>query len=117
MLFFQLMSRRCERAATVLTSNEGFESGARSLGMPSWPGRRSIASSTTANIRGNSHRMRQHADLQHLLQPHDPPTPRPRSSPSAAEPATFSAAVDQHEQRHARTRVECDRARISCRAR
>ncbi len=27
------------------------------------------------NIRGNSYRMRQHADLQHLLQPPDPPPP------------------------------------------
>ncbi|HEY0995655.1 MAG TPA: ATP-binding protein [Gemmatimonadaceae bacterium] len=37
MFFFQLMSRRDEHAVTVLTSSKGFEEGARSSAMTSWP--------------------------------------------------------------------------------
>ena len=36
MLFFQLMTRRYEQAATVLTSNKGFEEWGEILPMMSW---------------------------------------------------------------------------------
>jgi DNA replication protein DnaC len=78
MLFFQLMSRRYERAATVLTSNKGFEEWGEIFGddvMASALIDRLVHHCHIVNIRGNSYRMRQHADLQHLLQPPDRPTP------------------------------------------
>jgi DNA replication protein DnaC len=48
MLFFQLMTRRYEDASTVLTSNKGLRSGARSSATRSWPPPSSTASCTTA---------------------------------------------------------------------
>ncbi len=82
MLFFQLMSRRYERASTVLTSNKGFEDWGDIFGddvMASALIDRLVHHCHIVNIRGNSYRMRQHADLQQLLHPPDPtPTRRGR---------------------------------------
>jgi DNA replication protein DnaC len=81
MLFFQLMSRRYERASTVLTSNKGFEDWGDVFGddvMASALIDRLVHHCHIVNIRGNSYRMRQHADLQQLLSPTEPPTPRRR---------------------------------------
>jgi len=75
MLFFQLMSRRYERAATVLTSNKGFEEWGEIFGdavMASALIDRLVHHCHIVNIRGNSYRMRQHADLQQLLNPAEP---------------------------------------------
>jgi len=79
MLFFQLMSRRYERASTALTSNKSFEEWGEVFGddvMASALIDRLVHHCHIVNIRGNSYRMRQHADLQQLLSPTEPPTPR-----------------------------------------
>jgi DNA replication protein DnaC len=81
MLFFQLMSRRYEHAATVLTSNKGFEEWGEVFGddvMASALIDRLVHHCHIVNIRGNSYRMRQHADLQQLLSPAEAPPHRPR---------------------------------------
>jgi DNA replication protein DnaC len=52
-LFFQIIGRRYEHASTVLTSNKSFEGWGEVLG----------------DIRGNSYRMRGHADLWQSLAP------------------------------------------------
>ena len=78
MLFFQLMSRRYEHASTVLTSNKGFEEWGEVFGddvMASALIDRLAHLRHIVNIRGNSYRMRQHADLQQLLNPAETPTP------------------------------------------
>jgi DNA replication protein DnaC len=72
MLFFQLMSRRYETASTVLTSNKGFEDWGEVFGddvLASALIDRLVHHCHIVNIRGNSFRMRQHADLQQLLSP------------------------------------------------
>ena len=66
MLFFQLMSRRYERAASVLTSNKGFEEWGSIFGddvMATALIDRLIHHCHVVNIRGNSYRMREHRDL------------------------------------------------------
>ena len=81
MLFFQLMSRRYERAATVLTSNKSFDEWGEVFGddvMASALIDRLVHHCHIVNIRGNSYRMRQHADLQRLLSPTPPPPVHPR---------------------------------------
>ena len=84
MLFFQLMSRRYETASTVLTSNKGFEDWGEVFGddvMASALIDRLVHHCHIVNIRGNSFRMRQHADLQQLLSPQAEPSsgrPTPR---------------------------------------
>jgi len=81
MLFFQLMSRRYERASTVLTSNKGFDEWGEVFGddvMASALIDRLVHHCHIVNIRGNSYRMRQHADLQRLLSPTPSPPPHPR---------------------------------------
>jgi DNA replication protein DnaC len=91
MLFFQLMSRRYETASTVLTSNKGFEDWGEVFGddvMASALIDRLVHHCHIVNIRGNSFRMRQHADLQQLLSPQPEtasgrPTPRRRHRPEA----------------------------------
>ena len=63
MLFFQLMSRRYEHAATVLTSNKGFEDWGTIFGddvMASALIDRLLHHCHIVNIRGNSYRMRHH---------------------------------------------------------
>jgi hypothetical protein len=72
MLFFHLLSRRYEHAATVLTSNRSFEEWGEVFGddvMASALIDRLVHHCHIVNIRGNSYRMRQHADLQRLLTP------------------------------------------------
>lgn len=79
MLFFQLMSRRYEHAATVLTSNKGFEDWGEVFGddvMASALIDRLVHHCHIVNIRGNSYRMRRHADLQQLLNPQSQPAAR-----------------------------------------
>ena len=81
MLFFQLMSHRYEHAATVLTSNKGFEEWGEIFGddvMASALIDRLVHHCHIVNIRGNSYRMPQHADLQQLLSPAEAPPHRPR---------------------------------------
>ena len=81
MLFFQLMSRRYERASTVLTSNKSFDEWGEVFGddvMASALIDRLVHHCHIVNIRGNSYRMRQHADLQQLLSPTPPPPVSPR---------------------------------------
>jgi len=70
MLFFQLMSRRYERAATVLTSNKGFEEWGSIFGddvMAAALIDRLLHHCHIVNIRGNSYRMREHRDLWQTL--------------------------------------------------
>ena len=71
MLFFQLMSRRYEHASTVLTSNKGFEEWGEIFGddvMAAALIDRLVHHCHIVNIRGNSYRMRNHAELQGALQ-------------------------------------------------
>jgi DNA replication protein DnaC len=70
MLFFQLMSRRYEHAATVLTSNKGFEEWGSIFGddvMAAALIDRLLHHCHIVNIRGNSYRMREHRDLWQTL--------------------------------------------------
>jgi len=70
MLFFQLINRRYERASTVLTSNKGFEDWGAVLGdevMAAALIDRLLHHCHIVNIRGNSYRMREHADLSRAL--------------------------------------------------
>jgi DNA replication protein DnaC len=65
-LFFQLMSRRYEQAATVLTSNMGFEEWGEMFGDDTMAAAlidRLLHHSHIVNILGNSYRMRQHRNL------------------------------------------------------
>jgi DNA replication protein DnaC len=69
-LFFQLMSRRYERASTVMTSNKGFEEWGEVLGdevMAAALIDRILHHCHIVNIRGNSYRMRQHTELWQAL--------------------------------------------------
>ena len=72
MLFFQLMSRRYEHASTVLTSNKGFEEWGEIFGddvMAAALIDRLVHHCHIVNIRGNSYRMRDHAELRNALHP------------------------------------------------
>jgi len=78
MLFFQLMSRRYEHASTVLTSNKGFEEWGEVFGdelMAAALIDRLVHHCHIVNIRGNSFRLRQHAELARRL--HQPPPQQP----------------------------------------
>jgi DNA replication protein DnaC len=82
-LFFQLIGRRYERASTVLTSNKTFEEWGDVLGdevMAAALIDRVLHHCHLVNIRGNSYRMREHADLWQSL------------APAAAEQATSRRA-------------------------
>jgi DNA replication protein DnaC len=73
MLFFQLMSRRYEHASTILTSNQSFETWGEVFGdevMAAALIDRLLHHCHIVNIRGNSFRMRHHADLRSALTPH-----------------------------------------------
>jgi DNA replication protein DnaC len=68
MLFFQLMSRRYERASTILTSNKSFEEWGEVFGddvMATALIDRLVHHCHIVNIRGNSFRLRHHGDLWH----------------------------------------------------
>ena len=70
MLFFQLINRRYEHASTVLTSNKGFEDWGGVVGdevMAAALIDRLLHHCHIVNIRGNSYRMRKHADLSRAL--------------------------------------------------
>ena len=82
-LFFQLISRRYEHASTVLTSNKSFEEWGEILGdevMAAALIDRLLHHCHLVNIRGNSYRMREHADLLRALEPTDSAPPRPPAS-------------------------------------
>jgi DNA replication protein DnaC len=71
-LFFQLISRRYERTSTVLTSNKSFEEWGAVLGdevMAAALIDRILHHCHLVNIRGNSYRMREHAELWQNLVP------------------------------------------------
>ena len=71
-LFFQLINRRYGRASTVLTSNKGFEEWGRILGdevMAAALLDRLLHRCHLVNIRGNSYRMRRHAELSKAIHP------------------------------------------------
>jgi DNA replication protein DnaC len=76
MLFFQLMARRYEHASTILTSNKSFEEWGEIFGdevMAAALVDRLVHHCHIVNIRGNSYRLRQHADLARRL--HTAPEP------------------------------------------
>jgi DNA replication protein DnaC len=82
MVFFQLMSRRYERASTVLTSNKSFEEWGEIFGdevMAAALIDRLLHHCHIVNIRGNSYRMRQHTELWQALQT---PTSEENESPN-----------------------------------
>lgn len=82
MLFFQLMSRRYERASTVLTSNKSFEEWGEIFGdevMASALIDRLVHHCHIVNIRGNSYRMKHHAALAAALR-HEPAERAPTTS-------------------------------------
>jgi DNA replication protein DnaC len=71
-LFFQLINYRYEHASTVLTSNKGFQDWGTILGdevMAAALIDRLMHHCHVVNIRGNSYRMREHADLGLALRP------------------------------------------------
>ncbi|XQM39329.1 hypothetical protein DFLDMN_006222 (plasmid) [Cupriavidus sp. H19C3] len=83
-LFFQLMNRRYERASTVLTSNKGFEEWGSVFGdevMAAALIDRVLHHCHLVNIRGNSYRMREHAEHLRALRDDllDPPDSNRRS--------------------------------------
>jgi DNA replication protein DnaC len=70
MHFFQLMSRRYETGSTILTSNKSFDEWGEVFGddvMASALIDRLVHHCHIVNIRGNSYRMRQHAELYGVL--------------------------------------------------
>ena len=80
-LFFQLINVRYEHASTVLTSNKGFEEWGEIFGdevMAAALIDRIVHHCHVVNIRGNSYRMREHADLWQSIQ-EETPKPRPGS--------------------------------------
>jgi DNA replication protein DnaC len=87
MLFFQLMSRRYERGSSVLTSNKSFEEWGEIFGdevMATALIDRLVHHCHIVNIRGNSYRMKNHAELYAALRPTrqnaDPPSTLKRAS-------------------------------------
>lgn len=88
-LFFQLINRRYEREATVLTSNKGFQEWGDVLGdevMAAALIDRLLHHCHLVNIRGNSYRMRHHAELDQVLKTSDPP-PAQRNRSRRTKPA------------------------------
>ena len=71
-LFFQLINARYEHAATVLTSNKGFEEWGAILGdevMAAALIDRRLHPCPVVNILGNTYRMREHPDLLRAISP------------------------------------------------
>lgn len=82
MLFFQLMSRRYERASTVLTSNKSFEEWGEIFGdevMAAALIDRLLHHCHIVNVRGNSYRLRHHAGFSRPAEPEGPRGLRPDS--------------------------------------
>lgn len=74
MLFFQIMARRYERASTILTSNKSFDEWGAIFGddvMAAALIDRLLHHCHIVNIRGNSYRLRHHAELRNVLR-HQP---------------------------------------------
>jgi DNA replication protein DnaC len=93
MHFFQLMSRRYETGSTILTSNKSFDEWGEVFGDDVMAGAlidRLVHHCHIVNIRGNSYRMRQHAELYGVLhrraEPADSPALKRRAR--AREAAT-----------------------------
>jgi DNA replication protein DnaC len=87
MLFFQLLSRRYESASTILTSNKGFEEWGEIFGdevMAAALIDRLVHHCHIVNIRGNSYRLREHAELARRLHAGAPPPERHTRKPSEA---------------------------------
>ncbi|HEV2079451.1 MAG TPA: ATP-binding protein [Allosphingosinicella sp.] len=85
MLFFQLMTRRYERASTVLTSNKGFEEWGLIFGdevMAAALIDRLLHHCHVVSIRGNSYRLRHQRELwrTHEAEQTTPSSPHHRSS-------------------------------------
>src|SRR5436190_21465627 len=81
MLFFQLMTRRYERASTVLTSNKGFEDWGEVFGdevMAAALIDGLVHHCHLVTTRGNSYRMRQHTELWQTLHAAQEPEPASR---------------------------------------
>ena len=81
-LFFQLMNRRYEHTSTVLTSNKAFEEWGEVLGdevMAAALIDRVLHHCHLITIRGNSYRMRAHAELRRAVQSDAEPEPATRS--------------------------------------
>ena len=88
-LFFQLVNRRYGRASMVLTSNKGFEEWGRILGdevMAAALLDRVLHRCHIVNIRGNSYRMRRHAELSRAI--HPSVNRRHTEHPASREPAS-----------------------------
>jgi DNA replication protein DnaC len=82
MLFFQLMSRRYERASTVLTSNKSFEEWGEIFGdevMAAALIDRLLHHCHIVNVRGNSYRLRHHAGFSRTAEAEGPRGLRPDS--------------------------------------
>jgi DNA replication protein DnaC len=94
MLFYQLMARRYESASTVLTSNKSFEEWGEIFGddvMAAALIDRLLHHCHVVNIRGNSYRMRHHAELWNSLNsPADPADEHPKRRRKIKEPAVPS---------------------------
>lgn len=92
MLFFQLMSRRYETGATILTSNKSFDEWGEVFGDDVMAGAlidRLVHHCHIVNIRGNSYRMRQHTELYAMLHGREAtPPPSARRRGRAREDAT-----------------------------
>ena len=92
MLFFQVIARRYERASTVPTSNKGFEEWGEIFGdevMAAALIDRLVHHCHIVNIRGNSYRMRHHAELRSALHPRQRvPDRSPLKRRSAAQEAS-----------------------------
>src|SRR5262245_9099353 len=91
MLFVQLMTRRYERASTVLTSNKGLEDWGEVFGdevMAAALIDRLVHHCHLVTIRGNSYRIRQHAEVWQVLQAPQDPAPPARRQRTRQEAAT-----------------------------
>jgi DNA replication protein DnaC len=89
MLFFQLLTRRYEHASTILTSNTGFEDWGEIFGddvMAAALIDRLVHHCHIVNIRGNSYRLRQHAELARRLHTGSPPATERKSNRQEATP-------------------------------
>ena len=90
MLFFQLLTRRYEHASTILTSNKGFEDWGEIFGdevMAAALIDRLVHHCHIVNIRGNSYRLRQHAELARRLHSASPPATERKSNRQETTPA------------------------------